>query len=108
VKKGVISFLPADGQGPSCGCAVADGWYKAQLTPGKKNVRIVEMKVYDHIPTREEVAQEAAKRARVGGYADAGELFPLNAVGNNVEIEVKSGSQTFDFPLKRPLQPRRK
>lgn len=102
VQKGAISFLPADGQGPSCGGSIANGRYTAQLSPGKKIVRIVETKVTDHILTREEIEQAAAKQTQAGGRVEDDEAVPPNAEGNNTEIEINSGSQTLDFALKRP------
>lgn len=102
VQKGAVSFVPVDGQGPSCGGAIANGRYTAQLSPGRKIVRIVEMKTPDHILTREEIEQAAAKQKETGEAAAADELLPPDADGNNVEIEIQPGSQTIDFALKRP------
>jgi hypothetical protein len=102
VQKGAISFLPTDGHGPSCGGSIVNGRYTAQLLPGTKMVRIVEMKVSDHILTREEIKQASAKQKQAGDRIEGNEAIPPNAEGNNVEIEVKSGTQTLDFALKRP------
>lgn len=106
VQKGAISFMPTDGQGPSCGGSIVNGRYTAQLSPGKKIVRVVETKVTDHILTREEIEQAAARQQQAGGRVDGDELVPSNAEGNNVEIEIKLGSQTLDFALKRPAAQR--
>jgi hypothetical protein len=40
VQKGTISFLPADGNGPSAAGIIADGRYKMKVAPGKKKVNI--------------------------------------------------------------------
>lgn len=97
--KGLISFVPSDGQGPSCGGAIANGQYRVALSAGKKRVRILETKVADHVPTRQEL--EAAQKTKPGGKDDNG-VMPPNAEGNDVEVEIVSGGQSLDFALKTP------
>lgn len=45
VQKGTISFLPADGNGPTAAAIVTDGRYSVRVAPGKKQVRIEGFKV---------------------------------------------------------------
>jgi hypothetical protein len=45
VEMGAISFLPADGRGPTAGAKITNGRYKVLLTPGKKTVKIEGYKV---------------------------------------------------------------
>jgi hypothetical protein len=40
VEKGLISFLPADGKGPTAAAPIADGKYAVKIAPGKKLVKI--------------------------------------------------------------------
>lgn len=103
VNKGTISFLPIDGQGPSCGGPIESGRFTVGLSPGKKIVRIVETKVSDHVLTREEIEQEATKQEQADGRIEGSETVPPDADGNNAEIEVQSGNQTLDFALKHPV-----
>jgi hypothetical protein len=43
--EGTISFVPADGQGPTAGAAIQEGQYTAQVPPGPKRVEIHAVKV---------------------------------------------------------------
>jgi hypothetical protein len=45
VKKGTITFAPADGNGPTAAAAIADGRYTLKVSPGQKLVRIEGYKV---------------------------------------------------------------
>jgi hypothetical protein len=45
VKKGIVTFAPADGSGPTAAAKIADGKYSAKVAPGKKLVRIEGYKV---------------------------------------------------------------
>jgi hypothetical protein len=101
VAKGAITFVPADGQGPTCGVTIADGRYQVQLSPGKKIVQIVETRTSDHIPSREEL-NRAQVKLKAGGGDDFAGTIPPNAEGNNAAIDVKPGGQTIDFSLRRP------
>ena len=105
VRKGAISFLPADGRGPSCGSPITDGQYLVQLRPGKKIVRIVEMQTFDHVLSRKEMEEMSKQTAASGDnrrVVNPSRGIPPNAEGNNAEIEVELGNQTFDFALKPP------
>jgi hypothetical protein len=104
VAKGAITFLPVDGQGPSCGAPIIAGHYELALPPGRKVVRIVETPTLDHIPTRAELEQAAKRKSREGAD-ESDRSLPPNASGNNVEVEIVSGRQTLDFALTRPPKP---
>ncbi len=106
IEKGSILFQPADGEGASCGGPIENSKYKIETTPGKKLVQIVAVKKvkYGRLSPAEELkrTQEAAMSGDTSGIIDRTDTIPPNAQGNNKEVEVKPGSQTLDFHLKKP------
>jgi hypothetical protein len=40
LEKGLISFVPADGNGPTAAAPIADGKYAVKVAPGKKLVKV--------------------------------------------------------------------
>lgn len=108
VQNGSITFLPADGQGPSCGGPIANGQYQLEVPPGQKIVQISGLKAvaFDRNDERQAaLADEAAKRGDVRGTYDCVDPAFAQAKGNHARIEVKPGSQTVDFSLKYPTTP---
>jgi hypothetical protein len=117
VKTGYISFLPADGKGPTAGGQIKDGYYRvANVAPGLKRIEVVGGGSHEAAkvtpatrPTaqqaiqkqRDEVAQSMRQRRKVNGPTEEG-VIPPDAVGNRQQLEVKSGSQTLDINLESP------
>jgi hypothetical protein len=102
VKKGSISFVPEDGKGPTHGSPIVQGAYRVDnITPGKKIVRIVSVKQTDMPQSTEDLAKRAKTNTGVFSINVMDEI-PSNAVGNNISVEIGSGRQTIDFPLKKP------
>jgi hypothetical protein len=106
VGKGRISFLPADGKGPSAGGPIAAGKYEVSgLLPGPKLVQITAVKKVPFARSSEEMARRAEEdRARGDntGLIDPADVIPSDAEGNNVRVELKPGAQTLDFSLRKP------
>lgn len=106
VDSGAITFLPADGQGPPSGAPIENGNYKVEpITPGMKIVQIIGVKAVPFARSSEEMAARAAAAAKQGdttGIIDRADEVPANAVGNNVQVEIKPGTQALDFPLTKP------
>jgi hypothetical protein len=106
VDNGFITFLPADGLGPTCAGPIAGGKYQVDgLTAGPKIAQIIGVKEVRFAVSREEMAEaakQAAKSADYTGIIDRADVIPPEAQGNNARVEIKTGSQTRDFPLKRP------
>jgi len=106
VENGSINFLPADGDGPTCGASITAGRYEVEIvTPGRKKVQVVGVKAVPFARSSEEMermSKEAAARGDASGIIDRADTVPADAQGNNVEIDVKPGSQTLDFHLKPP------
>ena len=109
VGNGSISFLPADGHGPAAGGPIVDGQYQVDnLMPGKKIVQIVAVKKINFAVSNEEMerqAKENAKRGDTTGIVERADEIPADAEGNNRQIDVQPGSQTFDFDLKPKARP---
>ena len=106
VNDGCITLLPADGRGPACGGAIADGKYRVEVvSAGRKKVQIVGVKKINFARSTEDMAQ-AAKTAQktpdATGIIERADTVPADAEGNNVEVDVVAGNQTLDFQLKRP------
>lgn len=109
VENGAISFLPADGKGPTVGAQITEGYYRVrEISPGEKIVQIEGLKEIPVALTTAELAQQAEEAARHGRRPDAADLqastIPADAEGNNATVEVKPGKQTLDFHLKPPAE----
>jgi hypothetical protein len=50
LEKGVISFVPADGKGPTAASPISDGKYSVKVAAGKKMVKIESYKVLGQHP----------------------------------------------------------
>ena len=100
--KGIITFIPADGKGPTCGGPIAQGaFHVPDVAPGKNTVQIVGLKEINY--TREQMTTpEAKKMADPSGMIERADTIPANAVGNNSIVDVPDGNSTFDFALKKP------
>jgi hypothetical protein len=106
VKKGYISFIPADGQGPTVAAPISDGHFSvSNVRPGPK---IVKIEAADNagpsIHSTEDMkkmSEEMKDKVGPTGIIST-ETVPADAIGNNATFEVKSGSNTQDFPLKKP------
>ena len=106
IENGAITLLPANGLGPTAGSPIAGGKYRlATLTPGTKLVQIIGVKAVPFARSSEEMARRAAAAAQQGdnsGIIDRADEVPADAVGNNVQVEIKPGEQTLNFDLKKP------
>jgi hypothetical protein len=104
VGDGFITFLPADGKGPSAAGPIESGRFAVEnLTPGTKVVKIEAVKKVPFARTSEEMAKRAAVNKFVGdgsGLIDPADVIPRNAEGNNTKLDVKPGNQTHDFHVK--------
>jgi hypothetical protein len=106
VGEGQIVFVPADGNGPEVADKITNGKYTvSRVPPGPKIVRIEAYRKVNFASSSEEMmkrAAEARKRGDDSGLVDPADVIPPNAEGNNAKVEVKAGSQTLDFHLKKP------
>jgi hypothetical protein len=107
VENGAITFLSADGEGPTAGAQITEGFYRVkEIAPGEKIVQIEGFRDVPYAQTSAELQQQAEEDA--GHAPDPAELqtsiIPADAVGNNATVEVKKGKQTLDFHLKPPAE----
>ena len=98
LKRGQITFTPADGRGKTCGASIAEGKYKvSDVPPGKKMVGISSVKeIHFHRTTG-----DAAKDTN-GPPPETASDLPEDAQGNNQVVEITAGAQELNFDLKRP------
>ena len=108
VENGAITFVSADGKGPTAGAQISEGFYRVkEISPGEKIVQIEEFKNVALVQTTAELQQQAEEAAQRGQTADPAEppaTIPADAEGNNATVEVKPGKQTIDFHLKPPAE----
>jgi len=108
VGDGTITFLPADGKGPTVGGPIAKGVYLVDVPPGPKIVQITAVKAVKFAQSSEEMARQAAERKAKGdptGLIESADVIPANAGGNNAAVDIKPGRQTHDFALTKPDKP---
>jgi hypothetical protein len=93
VRDGAISFVPADGKGPTAGAKIVAGLYTAEVPIGSKRVEIISPKVI-------------GQRAAYDGAADSPmmdiveEQIPLKYnVESILKAEVSHEKRTADFNL---------
>ncbi|MCE9563011.1 MAG: hypothetical protein K8U57_13290 [Planctomycetes bacterium] len=106
VKKGYVTFTPADGKGPMVGGPITDGRYTLEnVLPGPKVVKVeASSGAGPSLQTTEDVAKLSKEwRDKMGpdGVIRT-ETVPADAEGNNQNFEVKIGAQTLDLTLKKP------
>jgi hypothetical protein len=105
VGDGFVTFLPADGKGPSAAGPIEGGHFAVEnLTPGLKVVEIKAVKKVPFARSSEEMAKRAAVHKFLGdgsGLIDPADVIPPNAEGNNEKVDIKPGKQTRDFHLKK-------
>ena len=103
---GFITFLPADGKGPSAGGAIDAGHFDvSNLVPGPKFVKVEAIKKLPVIRSSEEMAKRSAVNKIFGdgsGLVEPADIIPPNAEGNNEKVDIQPGKQTRDFHLKKP------
>src|SRR6266850_2352751 len=108
VDDGYITFTPTDGQGKDVGGPITGGRYSLTgVPPGPKVVKVIAVKKVNFASTSEEMQRRAAEARKAGkfdGLVDPADTIPDNAEGNNAKVELKAGSNTFDFPLKKPAK----
>src|SRR5260370_28111548 len=95
VNDGTITFLPADGKGPSAGGPITQGKFEVQgLVPGPKVVEISAVKPINFARSSEEMGKryEAAKgKGDPNRLIGPGGVIPANAQGHRGTVGGKPG-----------------
>ena len=88
-----ITFVPADGKGPTAGALIEDGKYTARVPVGPSKVQVRAPKT---------VARKAGKQAGPGAGSDlVEESLPAKYNDSTtLTYDVKPGAQTKDWDLK--------
>jgi hypothetical protein len=106
IEQGAITFLPANGVGPSDGAPIKAGEYAARITsPGRKIAQIIAVKAVPFARSSQEMASRAKAAAARGdgsGLIDRADVVPANAEGNNTTVEIQLGPQELNFDLRPP------
>lgn len=99
LKKGTINLEPLDGKSPTTGGPVQDGKYSvSKLQPGKYRIRVNGEPVGTGGRSQEEVMKMPQRELD----ALTKNPVPPGTAGNDIEVEVKDGSQTHDIKLVAP------
>ena len=92
--KGNVSFMPADGRGPTAAAIVADGKYSVRIAPGKKRVQIEGFRV---------VGRQHAMGDPNAPMVDI--LKPIIPKRYNIDseltCEITANNHTYDFRLQK-------
>jgi hypothetical protein len=106
VTDGFVTFFPQSDNGPTAAAPIKDGAYSINtLLLGPHIAEITASKKINHAMSTEEMEAKfkAAKaKGNATGIVESGDLIPPIAVNNRQTIDIKPGSQTVDFHLKKP------
>ncbi len=104
VGDGWITFIPADGLGPTEGGPIANGEFHVEkMIPGKKTVQIVAVKKVNFARTGVDLsaaAREQAMRGDTSGIVERADEIPADAEGNNALVILEPGDKKLEFQLK--------
>jgi len=109
IKKGNITFTPANGKGQTVGGDIIDGRYNVKNVSLSKVIVFVTASQDGPGPVSSEEMANAAKDPARKGKVPADGLIPLaivppDAIGNNAELEVKGPTMTHDLKLTKPAK----
>ena len=94
MKKGTITFLPADGKGPTAAAPIADGKYSVKVAPDEKLVKIEGYKVDWPAPLQPLTIREWS--------IDQEQILPARYnTKSELTREITSGDRTCDFALEK-------
>ncbi len=94
VEKGNISFLPADGKGPTAAATIAAGKYSVKIAPGQKKVAIEGYKVLgqQHLRPNDPTSPKIDSLEEI--------LPPRFNTQTELTREITGDESTYDFDLK--------
>jgi hypothetical protein len=98
VKQGTITFLPADGKGPTAATPIADGKYSVKVAPGKKLVKIEGYKV---------IGQHRFSANNPRMVIDQEQILPARYnTRSELTRDIASSDHKCDFTLEKPAAAR--
>jgi hypothetical protein len=106
VENGTISFRPSDGMGQSFAATIENGVYTIPAaTPGMRKVEIHGLRKVQHGVSHEDAARladQAMKDGKALHVSAPTDYIPIDAEGNQKEVEIVAGDQSINFDLKGP------
>lgn len=93
LEQGAISFVPADGEGPTAGATIEDGKYMTQAPPGQKKVKITGFEITGQVP-----AYKGMKNSPMRDIVK--EIVPDKYnIQTELNLTIESTDTTGDFDL---------
>jgi hypothetical protein len=97
LEKGLISFVPIDGKGPTAAAPVTDGKYSVKVAPGKKLVKIEGYKVIGEHPFSRYNPRIVIDQKQI--------LPPRYNTNSELTRDIACGDRTCDFTLEKQAAP---
>lgn len=89
VDSGSITFVPADGQGPSDGARIVDGQFSAEVTPGEKTLKVYGTKIVGQV--------EADPVLNPGVMSNKYEDIPAKVFTEEIKVTIEKKNQVVDI-----------
>jgi hypothetical protein len=93
IEKGIVTFVPADGKGPTAAAVIADGKYSVKVAAGRKLVRIEAYKVLGQHPYSKYNPRIVVDQKQI--------LPPRYNTKSELACDISSSNRTCDFALEK-------
>jgi hypothetical protein len=106
IENGTIAFTPSDGMGQAFAARIENGVYTIDnATEGKRTVEIHGLRKVQFALSSEEsarLADQATKDGKAMHLSTPSDYIPVDAEGNQKQVDIVAGDQTLDFALTGP------